>query len=189
MFKTVIQDFLFGLRMLRKNPGFTFVAVLTLALGIGANSCVFNLINALLLKPLAVTNPEQLVGLYSRDTKHPDSYRAFSYPNYVDIRDNNPVFSSLMAHQLALVGVKEGDDTRRTFADIVSSNYFSTLGVPLLKGRPFSIDEEKPGKELTVIVTYPFWRRTGGDSQMLGRKLRINDHLFTVCPRSATGPG
>ena len=177
---TLIQDFRYGIRMLAKNPGFTAVAVLTLALGIGANSCVFNLINALLLKPLAVTNPEQLVGLYSRDTKHPDSYRAFSYPNYVDIRDNNPVFSSLMAHQLALVGVKEGDDTRRTFADIVSSNYFSTLGVPLLKGRPFSIDEEKPGGELTVIVTYSFWRRTGGDSQMLGRKLRINDRLFTV---------
>jgi predicted permease len=184
------QDFRYAIRALRNKPGFSGAAVLVLALGIGANSSVFSLIDAFLLKPLAVTNPEQLTGLYSRDTKHPDSYRAFSYPNYIDIRDNNPVFSSLMAHQLAFVGVKERDRTRRTFADIVSSNYFLTLGVPLLKGRAFSSDEEKPGGELTVIVTYSFWRRTGEDPQMLGRKLRINDHLFTVIgitPKGFTG--
>jgi hypothetical protein len=95
-----------------------------------------------------------------------------------------------MAHNLVLVGLKDGDNTRRAFADIVSSNYFSTLGVPLLKGRPFSIDDEKPGGELKVIVTYSFWRRTGEDPQMLGRKLRINDHLFTVIgitPKGFTG--
>ncbi len=190
MMERIWQDCRYAIRALRKTPGFTAAALLVLALGIGANSAVFSLINALLLKPLAVTNPERLTGLYSRDTKHPDSYRAFSYPNYVDIRDNNPAFSSLMAHQPALVGVKDGDNTRRAFADIVSSNYFSTLGVPLLKGRPFSIDDEKPGGELTVIVTYSFWRRTGEDPQMLGRKLRINDHLFTVIgitPKGFTG--
>lgn len=190
MMERIWQDFRYAIRALRKSAGFTAVAVLVLALGIGANSSVFSLINAFLLKPLTVTKPEQLVGLYSRDTTHPDTYRAFSYPNYVDIRENNPVFSSLMAHNLALVGVKEGDNTRRTFADIVCSNYFSTLGVSLLKGRAFSIDDEKPGGPLTVIVTYSFWRRSGEDPQMLGRQLRINDHLFTVIgitPKGFTG--
>ncbi|MFZ0589234.1 MAG: ABC transporter permease [Bryobacteraceae bacterium] len=190
MMERIWQDVRYAIRALWNKPGFTAAAVLVLALGIGANSTVFSLINAFLLKPLAVSKPERLTGLYSRDTKHPDTYRAFSYPNYVDIRNDNPVFSSLMAHQLALVGVKEGDSTRRTFAGIVSSNYFSALGVSLLKGRAFSIDEEKPGRELTAIVTYSFWMRTGQDPQILGRKLRINDHLFTVVgitPKGFTG--
>ena len=77
-------------------------------------------------------------------------YRAFSYPNYVDIRDNNQVFSSLAALNMAMVGIQEGDTTRRAFAAVVSSNYFSTLGVTLLNGRAFLPEEEKPGSELTV---------------------------------------
>ncbi len=137
MVERIWQDFRYACRALRNQPGFTAAAVLVLALGIGANSAVFSLINAFLLKPLAVTNPEEVVGLYSRDTKDPDTYRAFSYPNYLDIRDSQAAFSSVMAHDLALVGIKEGDTTRRTFADVVSSNYFSTLGVPLLEGRSF----------------------------------------------------
>ena len=184
------QDFRYACRALRNKPAFTAVAVLVLALGIGANSAVFSLINAFLLKPLAVTKPEELVGLYSRDTKRPDSYRAFSYPNYLDIRDSQTAFSSVTAHNLALVGIKEGDKTRRTFADVVSSNFFSTLGVPLFEGRSFGADEEKPGRDLTVIVSYSFWRRTGEDPQLIGKHLRINDHLFTVIgitPKGFTG--
>ncbi len=107
------QDVRYGIRMLLNKPGFTAAAVLVLALGIGANSAVFSLVNAFLLKPIAMTKSEELRGLYSRDTKHPDAYRAFSYPNYIDVRDHNPVFSSLMAHTMAMVGVKEGDNTRR----------------------------------------------------------------------------
>ena len=84
------QDVRYGIRMLLNKPGFTAAAVLVLALGIGANSAVFSLINAFLLKPLAIPKPEELRGLYSRDTKHPDTYRAFSFPNYVDIRDTTP---------------------------------------------------------------------------------------------------
>ncbi|MGH9654814.1 MAG: ADOP family duplicated permease [Bryobacteraceae bacterium] len=184
------QDIRYAVRGLLNKPGYTVVAVLVLALGIGANSAVLSLVNAFLLKPLEVANSGQVVGLYSRDTKHPDSYRAFSYPNYVEIRDHNPVFSSVMAQQLSLVGVQKGNRTRRIFADVVSSNYFSTLGVPLLKGRSFRAEEEKPGAASTVIESYPFWKRTGGGSRILGRKLRINGHLFTVvgiAPKGFTG--
>lgn len=184
------QDVRYAIRGLRNKPGFTVAAVLVLALGIGANSAVFNLVDAFLLKPIDVAHPEQLVGLYRRDTKHPNSYRAFSYANYVEMRDHNPIFSKLMAHRFALVGVEDGNETRRTFADIVSSNYFSALGVPLLKGRPFSLKEEKTGQDLAAIVTYSLWMRRGGDPHILGKKLRINGHLFTVIgitPKGFTG--
>lgn len=190
LMERIWQDFRYAIRALGKKPGFTAAAVLVLGLGIGTNSAVFSLINAFLLKPLAIADPEALTGLYSRDTKHPDNYRAFSYTNYVDIRDNNSVFSSLMAHNMAMIGIKEGDNTRRVFAGIVSSNYFSTLGVPLLKGRPFMAEEENPGSKLTVIVTYSFWRKTGEDPELLGKQLRLNDRLFTVVgitPKGFTG--
>lgn len=184
------QDVRYAIRGLRNKPGFTVAAVLVLALGIGANSAVFSLVDAFLLKPVDVAQPDQLVQVYSRDTKHPGSYRAFSYPNYVDMRTQNPVFSSLAAYQLSQIGVRQGGQTQRVLADLVSSNYFSTLGVPLFKGRPFSRAEEKPGAPLTAIVTYSFWKRSGAGQQMLGKELRINSHLFTVIgitPKGFTG--
>ncbi len=190
MVERIWQDVRYACRALRHKPAFTAAAVLVLALGIGANSAVFSLINAFLLKPLAVTKPEELVGLYSRETKQPDVYRAFSYPNYLDIRDSQAAFSSVTAHDLAMVGIKEGDKTRRTFADVVSSNYFLTLGVRLFEGRPFRAEEEKPGRDLTVVVSYSFWSKTGEDPQLIGKHLRINDHLFTVIgitPKGFTG--
>lgn len=134
--------------------------------------------------------PEELAGLYSRDTRHPDAYRAFSYPNYVDIRDNNPAFASLAALNIALVGIQEGDSTRRALATVVSSNYFSTLGVTLLKGRAFLPVEEKPGGALTAIVTYPFWEKKGKDPELVGKQVRMNGHLFTIVgitPQGFTG--
>jgi predicted permease len=176
--------------MLLSKPGFTAAAVLVLALGIGANSAVFSLVNAFVLKPLHLQNPGELTGLYSRDQKHPDTYRAFSYPNYVDIRDHNQAFASLAAMNLAMVGIQEGDNTRRKFGAVVSSNYFSTLGVKLLKGRTFLPEEEKPGEELTAIVSYLFWKEKGKDPELVGKPVRINGHLFTVVgitPEGFTG--
>ena len=184
------QDVRYGIRMLLSKPGFTAAAVVVLALGIGANSAVFSLVNAFLLKPLHVQKPEELAGLYSRDTKHPDAYRAFSYPNYVDIRDNNQTFSSLAAFNLAMVGIQEGNQTRRAFTAIVSSNYFSTLGVTLLNGRPFLAEEEKPGGEPTAIATYSFWKKRGEDPELVGKPVRINGHLFKIVgitPKGFTG--
>jgi putative ABC transport system permease protein len=176
--------------MLLSKPGFTAAAVLVLALGIGANSAVFSLVNAFLLKPLYAYKPEQLTGLYSRDTKHPDAYRAFSYPNYVDIREHNNTFSGLAALNVAMVGIQEGGSTRRALATIVSSNYFSTLGVAPLKGRAFLPEEEKPQGALSAIVTYPFWEKEGADPNLLGKPVRINGHLFTIVgimPKGFTG--
>jgi len=162
-----------------------------LALGMGANSAVFSLINAFLLKPLHIEKPEQLVGLYSRDTKHPDTYRGFSYPNYVDIRDHNPVFSSLMAYSMAMVGIEEGNSTRRSFSAVVSSNFFSTLGVSMARGRAFLPEEEKPASgALAAVIAYPYWTKHGQDPQIVGKQIRINGRMFTVVgitPKGFTG--
>jgi predicted permease len=186
-----MNSFSHGVRVLAKKPGFTAAAVLVLALGIGANTAIFSLVNAFLLKPIEIQKAEELVGLYSRDTAKPDSYRAFSYPNFADLRGQGGVFASLAAHNLAMVGLTEGDSTRRLFADVVSSNYFDTMGVRLLRGRVFTAEEERPGSAVgVVIVSYSYWKRHGADAAMLGRPLRINGRWFTVVgitPEGFTG--
>jgi putative ABC transport system permease protein len=175
------QDLRYGVRTLGKKPGFAVAAVAVLALGVGANTAIFSLVNAFLLKPLVMKDAAQLVGCYSRDTRKPDSYRAFSYPNYVDLREGNTVFTNLLAHNMGLLGLKEGDITRRVFADIVSSNYFATLGVQLFRGRQFTAAEERPASAIpVVIVSHSFWKKKGSDPELLGQTLRINGRIFTV---------
>jgi len=190
--EALLQNLRYGLRMLVKKPGFTLMAGVVLALGIGANTAVFSLVNAFLLKPLLIRDPQQMVGCYSRDTRQRDTYRAFSYPNYADIREGNTVFASLTAHDLAMVGLSEGDAiTRRVFADVVTSNYFETFGVPLFRGRGFTPAEERPASDIPVtVISYPLWKRMGADPGALGKSLRINGRIFTIvgiAPEEFTG--
>jgi predicted permease len=186
--RNLIQDLRYGVRMLFKQPAFSLAAVVVLALGIGGSTAMFSIVDAMLLKPLLIQKPDQIVGCFSRDTQKPDSYRAFSYPNYADLRADNGVFSSLAAHNLALVGIKEGDTTRRAFSDIVTSNYFETLGVPLFRGRTFTPEEEKPGSGIpSLIVSYSSWRKSGADPNLLGKTRQINGRIFTIVGISAKG--
>ena len=112
----LLQDARYSLRLLFKNPGFSLTAILVLALGIGANSAVFTLVNALFLRPLPGSErPGQVVGIYSHDHTRPDGYRAFSYPGYVDVRDHNRSFTSVMGFTVSFVGIGEADATRRSF--------------------------------------------------------------------------
>ncbi len=184
------RDLRFGARMFRKNPGFTFAAVAVLALGIGANTAIFSLVNAFLLKPLVIHNPSELVSCYSRDIQKSD-YRSFSYPDYVDMRNDGTVFTSLLAHTFSMVGLSEGDTTRRVFADIVSANYFSTVGVALYQGRAFTPEEERPGAAQPVaIVSYVHWKKNGSDPRLLGKTLHINGRAYTIvgiAPEGFTG--
>ncbi|MGA8231000.1 MAG: ABC transporter permease, partial [Candidatus Acidiferrales bacterium] len=188
--RNLLRDVRFGARMFRKNPWFMCAAVTVLALGIGANTAIFSLVDALLLKPLVIRNPGELVGCYSRDPGKP-SYRGFSYPDYAELRENGGAFSSLLAHNLAMVGLSQGDTTRRVFADIVSANYFTTFGVPLFQGRSFTPEEERPASAVpVVIVSYSYWKKTGADPQLLGKSVRINSRVYTVvgiAPEGFTG--
>src|ERR1039458_3487421 len=183
-----MNSFAHGVRVLAKKPGFTAAAVLMLGLGIGANAAIFSLVNAFLWKPLKIHQAEELVGLYSRDARKPDSFRAFSYPNFVDLRGQRGVFTSVAAHYLALVGLTEGDSTRRLFADVVSSNYFETMGVPLFRGRVFTADEERPGSARQgARGSDSYWQRPGADAATIGRSLRLNGRWFTVVGIAAEG--
>src|SRR6202171_4020080 len=171
----MIQDFKFAFRQLFKAPAFTIAAVTVLALGIGVNTAVFSLVNTLFFAPPAYAKPHEMVQLFSQDKKDPKKFRGFSYPTYRDIREQNTVFSDTMAYNLALVGIGRKGDTRRTFAAIVSSNYFSVLGVPLARGRAFLPEEETPGRGATVaVVSYGYWQKHNLDPMLLGSPLLIN---------------
>src|ERR1700730_18513126 len=185
----MIQDFKFAVRQLFKAPGFTIAAVIVLALGIGANTAVFSLVYTLFFASPTYANPTELVQVFSQDKKNPKTYRGFSYPTYRDIREQNAVFTDTMAYNLALVGIGQAGDPRRAFAALVSSNYFSVLGVPLGQGRTFLPEEETPGRGANVaIVSYSYWQRHNRPS--LGSPVLINGRSFTivgVTQRSFTG--
>src|SRR5438105_6022094 len=177
----MIQDFRFALRQLIKAPGFTFAAVLVLALGIGANTAVFSLVNTLFFAPPAYAKPHEMVQLFSQDKKDPKKFRGFSYPTYLDIREQNTVFSDVMGFNLALIGLGQKGDTRRAFSAIVTSNYFSVLGVPLARGRAFLPEEETPGHNAPVaIVSYSYWQKHDLDAGVPGSQLLVNGRSFTI---------
>jgi predicted permease len=184
-----LQDLKFGVRLLFRHRGFTVVAALVLAFGIGANTAVFTIINSLVLKPRMGATDAELAGVYSRDRTQADAYRAFSYPNYNDLRDKKLV-QSLTAHTFALVGLTEGTVTKRVFGDVIVSNYFETFGVSLLKGRPFTLEEERPGADLPVaILSYGMFQRLGGTDAVLGSTVKINGRQFEVVGVAPRGFG
>lgn len=178
----VLQDVRFGARMLARSPGFTAVAVLVLALGIGVNTAVFTLVNAMLLQPLNGGRTGALTGVFDRDVQKPDSYRGLSYPDYVDLRDRSGVFERLAAIDFTMTAISEQPGTtRRSFAGLVSSNYFDTLGAQISHGRSFSAEEERPGGLARVaIASYEYWRRSGFDAAIIGRTLTIAGQPFTI---------
>ena len=177
----MIRDFKFAFRQLFKAPAFMISAVTVLALGIGVNTAVFTLVNRLFFAPPAYAKPHEMVQLFSQDKKDPKKFRGFSYPTYLDIREQNTVFSDVMAFNLALIGLGQKGDTRRAFSAIVTSNYFSVLGVPLARGRAFLTEEEMPGHNTPVaIVSYSYWQKHDLDPNVLGSQLLINGRSFTI---------
>jgi predicted permease len=181
---TLLQDLRYAVRILAKSPGFTAVAVLTLALGIGANTAIFSVVRDLLLGPRPYPDEARVVQLYAQDKKHPNSFRLFSYPTYTDIREQSAVrtvFSDVLAYNVVMVGIGESDASRRGFGAVVSSNYFGTLGVPLVRGRGFQAEEERPGSAASVVIaSHLYWKKTGFDPQLVGKTIRVNERPFTV---------
>jgi len=177
----MIRDLKFAFRQLFKAPAFTIAAVTVLALGIGVNTAVFTLVNTLFFAPPAYAKPHEMVQLFSQDKKDPKKFRGFSYPTYLDVRDQNTVFSDVMGFNLAFIGLGQKGDTRRAFSAVVTSNYFSVLGVPLARGRAFLPEEETPGHNASVaIVSYRYWQKRDLDPGVLGSQLLINGRSFTI---------
>jgi len=177
----MIRDLKFAFRQLFKAPAFTIAAVTVLALGIGVNTAVFTLVNTVFFSSPGYAKPHEMVQLFSQDKKDPKKFRGFSYPTYLDVREQNTVFTDVMAFNLALIGIGQKGDTRRAFGAVVTSNYFSVLGVPLARGRAFLPEEETPGHNTPVaIASYGYWQKHGLDPNVLGSQVFINGRAFTI---------
>src|SRR4029453_938509 len=161
--ETLWHDLKFGVRALLKNPGFTVVAIITLALGIGVNSTVFSIVNAYLFRPLPVKDPHQLVAMGTKDNAMEIPYEV-SFPNYTDLRDRTDVFSDVIAFEKYAFNLAADGQAERTFAGVVSGNYFSMLGVDAAIGRTFTAEEGRaPRAQPGGVLSYPFWQgRFGG---------------------------
>ncbi|HEY9404508.1 MAG TPA: ABC transporter permease [Pyrinomonadaceae bacterium] len=188
---SLAQDFRYGVRLLFKNPGFTFVAVLSLALGIGANATIFSFVNAILLRPLPVEEPDQLVRLYTTSAGS-DRIGAFSHQDYLDIREHNNALSGLIAERLKPMSLSGDGQNEIIPGAIVSGNYFSVLGVQAAQGRTFLPEEDQtPNTHPVAVVSYGLWqRRFGSDPNLLGKTVSLSGHGFTVigiAPQNFTG--
>ena len=176
----LLQDLRYGLRMLAKNPGFTAVAVLTLALGIGANSAIFTMLDALLLRPLPVANPERLVQL---QIKSPQGFESgFSYPDYQDLRQQVKSFSGVTIYSRQSRFVNSLDESNMVLVDEVSPDYFKVTGVKPLLGRVFAPElDNTPQSQLGVVISYRLWKgRLGGVPGIIGKEIKLTGHTATV---------
>ncbi|HXJ94304.1 MAG TPA: ABC transporter permease [Terriglobia bacterium] len=176
LLETLFQDLRYALRMLRRSPGFTAVAVLSLALGIGVNALVFSVINALLLRPLPVERPGQLVFLENK------SFNSQSFPNYRDLRDRNTTFSGLVGYRIAPMELESTGGATRIWGLLATGNYFDVLGVHPVMGRFFHpADDLRPRESPYAVLSYNAWRgRFGGDPAIVGKTVRINRLPYTV---------
>jgi macrolide transport system ATP-binding/permease protein len=177
---SLLQDIHYGMRTLRKNPGFTAVAILTLALGIGANTAIFSLVDAFLLRPLPVKDPQQITTL-AYQLKGGQLINIFSVPDYRDIREQTGnVFSSLFTYQISLDGMSVNGKAERIVTCYVGGDFFSTLGIKPALGR-FILPSEEETAAPVLVLDYSYWMtRFGGDSQVVGKKISVNGHPVTV---------
>jgi hypothetical protein len=193
-FDSIARDLRFALRSLLKNPGFALTAILTLALGIGVNTAVLSVMNAVLLKSLPVADPQNVVLL--RTTKTPNRtgiiglHQTFSYPVYSALRDQHRAFSDVMAVAALStdkVNVRVGSSLEQADADMLSGNFFSGLGIELVRGRGFTSDDEA-GSAPVMVISYNYWtRRFGRDPGMLGKTVWVKGAPFTIIGIAAQG--
>ena len=174
------QDLRYGLQMLWKNPGFTIVAVVSLALGIGVNTTMFSLLDGVMLRSLPVQHPEQIVNIATREAGG-EPHTDFSYPLYASLRDYNDVLSGLIAYVDVSVGLAAGDQTERINAEFVSANYFSVLGIQPAFGSTFTADDERRGAPRAAVISYALWkRRLGGEPRALQKTIALNGRNFSI---------
>jgi predicted permease len=179
--RTLLKDLRFGARALWKSPGFTLVAVASLALGIGANTAIFSLVNTVLLRPLPARDPSRLVSVsvFGKD----DSMLAFSYPTYKDFRDRSGDFlSGIFAERLGPMSLSRDGNNQRVWGYLVTGNYFDVLGVGAAKGRALTSDDDRaPLASPVAVLSHGSWvRRFGSDPSIIGRDIVLNGHTFRV---------
>ena len=178
--ETLFHDLRFGFRRLIKTPGFAVIAVLSLALGIGANTAIFSLVNLILFRPLPVANPQEVVSV--SPVGKDGALAAFSYPNYIDFRDRNEVLSGLLVSRFVVVSMSRNGNNEKVWGNLVSGNYFDVLGVKPALGRSFLPEEDKTRlSHPVVVISHSLWqRRFGGDPSVVSSDVLINGMKFKV---------
>jgi predicted permease len=181
---STFKDVRFSLRMLRRNPGFTLVAVLTLALGIGANTAMFTMLDQILLRNLPVKNPQELVALRMRGRHYGSNWgaNAISYPMYKDFQAHNEVFSGMFCRFPYVISLSYQGKAELTRIELVSGTYFEVLGVTAALGRTITPSDDRiPEGHPIVVLAYDFWQqRFGGDTEIVGKTILVNNHSMTV---------
>ncbi len=181
---TLAQDLKHGLRVLLKNPGFTATAIIVLALGIGANTAIFSIVNAVLLRPLPFGDPARLVQVWH--VPPPKSFPGMtqfsvSAANYVDWHEQNHVFEKMAIYSGSSLNLTGREQPEALQGAAVSSDFFSTLRAQPLIGRTFTADEDQPGKNHVVILSYGLWKsRFAADPNIAGRQVNFDGQPYTV---------
>jgi putative ABC transport system permease protein len=180
--ETLIQDLRYGVRMLAKNPGFTIVAVLTMALAIGANAAIFSVVNAVLLRPLPYRDADRIVRLWENDTHgNLGPYFSVSVPNFLDWKQQNRVFESVGAFASVPMALTGGVNPEQVRGAYIKASVIQLLGISPTLGRPFLPDEDQPGKDHEAILSYGLWQeRFGGDQTAIGKSLTLDGNIYTV---------
>ena len=179
MASTLLQDIRYGARMLLKNPGVTMIVIIALALGIGANTAIFSVVNAVLIRPLPYPESERLIFLNEKSPNLDEM--SISYPNFLDWRAQNQTFEKIGVYNRASYNLTGTGEAERIVTGQVSADLFSVLRVNAAQGRVFTNDEDKPGGAPVVVLSYPLWqRRFGGQSSILNQNITLNSKSYTV---------
>ena len=189
--ETLLQDLRYAVRVILKNPVLSALAIVSLALGIGANTTIFSMANALLLQTLPVSEPARLVNIYTTDKKNP-GFQPLSHLNWKDYRAQADLFEGILGYNWLPLSLKTTGEPIRVFAQLASGNYFDVLGVRAARGRVFGpAEDEVPGRDPVVVLSHGFWtKHAGADPGIVGRTLTLNGAAFTVLgvmPESFTG--
>src|SRR5438105_10402177 len=179
--ETLFKDIRYNIRSLLKRPGFTATAVVTLTLGIGANTAIFSVVNTLLLRPLPFTDPHRLVQVWEANFKRGQNTMDVSYPNFADWRDQNQVFEQIAAYSDKTFNLTGTAEPEQIQGEIVSPSLFPLLGIRPVLGRVLLPEEDYPNKVFSVVMSERLWRRRfNSDPQIIGQTIRLNSESFTV---------
>lgn len=177
----MMNDFRYAARMLAKQPAFTAIVVLTLALGVGANSAIFSVVNAVLLRPLPYANPEQLVAVYEKRVSLGRERGHVSPPDFIDWRAQNGVFENMGAYAPASFNRTDGEEPERLVGSLVTADLFSTLGVSAALGRTFTAEEDRPKADRVAAISHELWQnRFAADRNVVGKTLTLNGNIYEV---------
>ncbi|HKQ91433.1 MAG TPA: ABC transporter permease, partial [Blastocatellia bacterium] len=177
--QTLLHDLRYGLRMLAKKPGFTVVAVFTLALGIGANSAIFSVVNGVLLRPMQLEDPDRLIKIWEKLPA--GGQGTASAPNLKDWREQNTVFNGIAAYQFSSLNLRGQESPERLSGATVSPNFFDVVGVRPQLGRAFQTGEDEAGRNRVALLSHRLWQRVfGGDAGVVGKEIPLNGENYTV---------